>query len=688
MLRTRLLLIGFAGIFIWSCAAASTQRTRSAGLPDPLSRIEVLGRILMLEDQRSLAGGALQRFLEDEDPSIRRRAAIAAGRIGDPLAIPSLISRLQDPVVEVRHAAVFALGLIGNPEALPALKAALSDQDPLTRGRASEALSRIGDPLAASLIAEAFRRSMPGSPNGVLRIRGDDPSREDDPWIELRLHLVALARLKSGQALAGALLSSDSTPLVDWWVAVWAGTRVAEPALEPLFIAGGSAEDPYIRSLAARGLGALKLPRLLSVLRKLAEDRDSRVAVEAIRALARLGSREAAAVVAPFLDSPSLTLRREALVAFAALPPESKYRPRIIENVGHQDPWIRSAAWPALVRLDAAEVGLVLSTLGPDPDWTVRAALAEALGERGETAAPLLIRMLNDSDVRVVGSVLSAIARARGQDGLPTLAEYASHPDMGVRAAVVSGLSRIEGLDEKRLIPLLSAAFEASLGDGDLETRMGVVNTLEKTGSPDAQALLRRIAGSDSSRAVRQRSFSALGGGMAPPEAVVVRTPEARRLVSIYESGEAPAYAPRAVITTRYGRIEITLDIVDTPLTTRSFVRLALSGFFNGLTFHRVAPGFLIQAGDPRGDGYGGPGSTIRCEVNGQPYGRGAVGMALAGKDSGGSQFFITTAPAPHLDGAYTLFGHVVTGMDIVDRIRPGDMIEQIDIFDGRDTPR
>ena len=685
MPRARLLLIGLIGLFGLSCASASGQRTR-ASPPDPLSRIETLSRILVLEDRRSLGGGALPGFLENEDPSVRRRAAIAAGRIGDPLAVQGLIARLQDPVFEVRRAAAFALGLLGKPESVSALKAALADPDPVTRGRAAEALSRIGDSSAAALIAESFRKALPRGSDGVLRIRGDDPGRDDDPWIELRLHLVALARLGNGQALATALLSEDSAPVVDWWAAVWAAMRIADPRLEPVLRAGASAEDPYIRSLAAKGLGALKAPGLLSVLRKLAEDRESVVVVEALRALVQLQSREAAAMVAPFVDSPSLTLRREALVALGALPPESRFRPRVIENVGHPVPWIRSAAWPALVKIDAAEVGLVLSTVGPDPEWTVRAALAGALGEMGERAAPLLMRMLGDPDVRVVQSALAAIAHARGPDAIPTLADHVTHPDMGVRATAVSSLAQTEGVDEKRLIPWLAAAFDASLGDRDIEARMTVVEALEKNGSADARGFLRRIAGSDASRAVRQRSLSALKEGFAPPEDNAIRTPEARRLVSVYQTGEAPIYSPRAVISTRYGRIELALDLVDTPLTTMSFVRLAESGFFNGLTFHRVIPGFLIQGGDPRGDGYGGPGSTIRCEYNSHAYGRGAVGMALAGKDSGGSQFFITTTPQPNLDGAYTLFGRVLAGMDVVDRIRPGDVIDRLEIFEGRES--
>ena len=111
-----------------------------------------------------------------------------------------------------------------------------------------------------------------------------------------------------------------------------------------------------------------------------------------------------------------------------------------------------------------------------------------------------------------------------------------------------------------------------------------------------------------------------------------------------------------------------------------SFVRLAQSGFFNGLSFHRVVPGFVVQGGDPRGDGYGGPGFSVRCEYNQRPYGRGALGMALSGKDTGGSQFFIALEPQPHLDGSYTQFGQVLSGMDVLEKIRPGDVIDRIDI--------
>ena len=95
----------------------------------------------------------------------------------------------------------------------------------------------------------------------------------------------------------------------------------------------------------------------------------------------------------------------------------------------------------------------------------------------------------------------------------------------------------------------------------------------------------------------------------------------------------------------------------DAPLTVDNFIKLARSGYFNGVLVHRVVPNFVMQDGDPRGDGNGGPGWSIRCEINMVPYDRGAVGMALSGKDTGGSQWFVTHSPQPHLDGGYTVFG-------------------------------
>jgi cyclophilin family peptidyl-prolyl cis-trans isomerase/HEAT repeat protein len=139
----------------------------------------------------------------------------------------------------------------------------------------------------------------------------------------------------------------------------------------------------------------------------------------------------------------------------------------------------------------------------------------------------------------------------------------------------------------------------------------------------------------------------------------------------------------KAIFTTEKGTFTIDLTPEDAPLTVENFIKLARKNYFNGLTVHRVVPNFVMQDGDPRGDGNGGPGYSIRCELNMLEYERGAVGMALSGKDTGGSQWFVTHSPQPHLDGGYTIFGKVnEIGMKIVDKIARGDKILKVVIVE------
>jgi len=139
-----------------------------------------------------------------------------------------------------------------------------------------------------------------------------------------------------------------------------------------------------------------------------------------------------------------------------------------------------------------------------------------------------------------------------------------------------------------------------------------------------------------------------------------------------------------AVITMEKGG-EIKFDFFpeDAPKTVENFVTLARKGFYDGLVFHRVEPGFVIQGGDPQGNGMGGPGYKIKAEFNKQKHVRGAVAMARSNDpDSAGSQFYIVLAPANFLDGKYTVFGMVTSGMDVVDKVRVGDKMKSVKIVD------
>jgi len=131
-------------------------------------------------------------------------------------------------------------------------------------------------------------------------------------------------------------------------------------------------------------------------------------------------------------------------------------------------------------------------------------------------------------------------------------------------------------------------------------------------------------------------------------------------------------------------KIEFDLFPNEAPGTVENFEKLINEGFYNGLTFHRVIPGFVSQGGDPNGNGTGGPGYTIKCETEGNPHKHeaGSLSMAHAGRDTGGSQFFIVHEPQPHLNGVHTVFGKVTSGMETVLAMKNGDVMEKVEIVE------
>ena len=652
--------------------------------PPPVPRMEKLTRLLAAEDRRDLTTD-VKLGLADSDRSVRRRAALAAGRIGDAGAVPALIPLLQDSELEVRQMAAFALGLIGEPLAVDPLLAALKDPEPVVRGRAAEALGQIGDARAAPAIAQMVVGALPPKAP-LVTVRGDDPASLTDPWLEPRLGVFALARLKDARSAQAALLLAGK-PRFDWWAATWTAMRLENPALRPLLVAAVTSTDALSRAYGARGLGALKDPADLDTLLPLLRDRDETVVVNAVRAVALLGEARAVPPVSALLRSPSSVLRVEALKALSVLPPDRGLRERVIAEVGSPEPWMRAAALQALARMEREDFALVLANLDPDPAWFVRAGLAAALAIAGDEASQArLLAMLKDDDVRVLPYVLEALRQARGPDSVDTLRRHLDHPDFAVRMAAADQLAalKVTGLSEA-----LAASLARAKGDVEMDARLSLVTLLAIQKDARAAALLREIASGDSARPVRERAareLRALGETPPAPGPEPVTRPPLDYLEALapYEAAAGSVYTPRVFLQMKQGRVEIHLNVVEAPLMSATFLDLARRGYFDGLTFHRVVPGFVVQGGDPRGDGNGGPGFALRDEIGQRPYGRGVVGMALSGKDTGGSQLFITLAPAPHLDGRYTVFGWVASGMDVVDKIRPGDVIEKVEAWTGR----
>jgi len=226
-------------------------------------------------------------------------------------------------------------------------------------------------------------------------------------------------------------------------------------------------------------------------------------------------------------------------------------------------------------------------------------------------------------------------------------------------------------------------AYEKIAAGRDVEAKVAALGWLEPwAAKPEVEAVLRGALAdrSRNARIAALRILRAAGAAEVPPNPGAAEGP-------VTEIEAAMAAAARgtctvATIETAKGEIEIELYRRDAPLTSANFIALAKRRFYDGLTFMRAVPAFVIQGGDPRNDQEGGPGYTIRCEINMQPFRRGSVGMALAGKDTGGSQFFITLAPQPHLDGGYTCFGRVLSGMSVAERIVAGDVIRRVRVVE------
>lgn len=643
--------------------------------------------ILQLEDQRQLRGngGDLVTLLGDSEARVRRRAALAIGRVKLAEPIPALTTVMQsDADVEVRQMAAFAMGLIGDASAAPALTTALTDADPVIQGRAAEALGLIGQQAAAPQVAAMVAAHV--NAGALTGLNPDDMGYPKAAAVEaVRLGAYALVRLGSYDGLAGALLDREGHPRSRWWPIAYAFQRINDPRAVPVLLELFNGDGQLSRAFAAKGLGASKDQRGAAPLLAAAEDAGQPLAVriQAVRAVALLNDARGAAAMRRLIISPRVdqNLQLEAITALGQLRDPGAVD-LLIDLVTAQWPSVRAAALNALAKTDIDMFVSSISALDPDAHWSVRAALATTLGELGrERAQGPLKQMLKDADQRVIPAVLDALARIGAADAADEFIARLNGDDPVVRGAAARGLATIKA---PNATAVLTAAVKTAQGDGLYVARTAALDALTALDPAAARPVL-TAALTDRDWAVRMRAAENLRqldpaadvSSMRPAPAPSV--PELAAL----DTFVAPQYSPQAYIDTNKGTIQFELAVLDAPRTVANFISLVRKNYFRGVQLHRVVPDFVVQDGDPRGDGEGGPGYTIRDEINQRPYLRGTVGMALDWADTGGSQFFITHSPQPHLDGRYTVFGQVVSGMDIVDRLQQWDTIERIRVWDG-----
>jgi cyclophilin family peptidyl-prolyl cis-trans isomerase len=338
----------------------------------------------------------------------------------------------------------------------------------------------------------------------------------------------------------------------------------------------------------------------------------------------------------------------------------------------------------SLAQSDREGFVTVLSGLDPDPQWSVRAALATVLGTLSpEAGLPRLRAMLTDPDARVVPAVVSAIAKLRPPDAADMLLAQLKADDPVVRVAAANGLADLKPANG---VAALTEAYQRGERDSTYIARAAALTALVPYGGVSATPAL-TAALADKDWAVRVRAARLLKQLDPSSDADIrIRPVPTTNAIPFYETPRlgSPPVSTQVYIDTDRGSIQVELAVLEAPLTVENFITLARKGFFDGVAIHRVVPDFVIQAGDPRGDGEGGPGYSIRDELSERSYLRGTVGMALDWADTGGSQFFITHSPQPHLDAKYTVFGRVIAGMDIVDQIEPWDVIRKVRVWDGQ----
>lgn len=641
---------------------------------------DVLAEVLGAEDARRYDESLLRRALGERDSVVRLAAVQSLGRLQDPRGLVLLQTVLNEPDTALHPAAVFAVGLIGDSAGTRLLLQLIKDRRTITQATWLElvtALARLGGPEAGLFlrdVIEGSRESMPAlteraaleswrlgklAPTAALiPLLGD--SRDGTRYAAA----YSLARLRSTAAASRFLEGlRDPSPLVRATAAraltrTYADSaRLGHDQVADLLVRAVGDPDPSVRVQALRSLASYHLPRTAGRVLSLVEDQVPNVQVQAVQALGEIGGPEAA-----------LELERLA--------------------TGSKGSWARRMeSLASLARVDSIRFHTAVSRWSASTEWRDRAAAARSWAEVRVSA---LRPFLEDPDARVSAAALEAWGGAvPGPDPelLRAAGIHLGHRDAAVRAIAAELLARSGNpADIPRLVAAVGLAARDTFPDAATKALEGITTIARANPSQaenlegDALASLARPSDPVILRWARDNWPAAAEAWGSPWPIATGRTLEDyRSIVRTFLLGTPAERAPTVRMEVdQLGVVELRLFGNIAPLTVANFLRLVDRHYFDGLRFHRVIPNFVVQAGDPRGDGWGGPGNAIRDEINRERYDAYVVGMALSGPDTGGSQWFITLSPQPHLDGLYTVFGEVLSGKQVVARITQGDLIRVI----------
>ncbi|MBI2212212.1 MAG: HEAT repeat domain-containing protein [Acidobacteria bacterium] len=578
--------------------------------------------------------------------------------------VTELIGLASDPVASVRRAAAFALGEIGDTTSVETLFALTSDQDLEVAASATEALSKMAPGVPFGRYQALASTEFPAGVRAMairylFRFGTDEASATAamlleslDPMIRVEATYALSRRAFTPARRKLEALLRDDEVLVRAHAARALGIIASGDSLNALFDALTDAH-PWVRTNAVRSIGQLaeKNPTLHTSelaratarqLTSMATDPDPGARATAVETLGRFveADTSASATLTGLVNGNDAWLQEQAALALARAGLVDATSPL----VGHASAWVRLRIVEATAALPQGDA--IRERLANAPEAMIRAAVVGAIpGAAAEPQTRLIVAALDDEDVVVRATALSRLA----EEPLRALVSRE-------RLSAILDACWSEPMNDARV-----SAVEA-LASYDFDGRAAWLASLISAPDP----VVRRIA---------SEKLQQLG------ETRLQYTPLAiDRALSEYEDIARWAAAPHsATIRTSRGDIDIALHTIEAPMTAWNFATLAKRGYFDGTTFMRVVPNFVIQGGDPRNDMSGGPGYAIRDEINQRRYTRGAVGMALSGLDTGGSQFFVTHSPQPHLDGGYTVFGHVAGGMaQVADLVERGERVDTV----------
>ena len=673
--------------------------------------------ILTLQDQRSLGDGKLLAYLNDANAQLRYRALIALANIQDTSTAGAVASGLNDPDAKVRTAAAFALGQIGLQRMQDSLLIHLSQEKDLSASaRILEAIGKIGDEQALGQVVDQT-------------FSGENASLISEQVMSVGRF--AIRGIKNERSIWFSFEKLSNPDPEVRWKALFALWRSAPHGLIDVEIAKQEslltvlAADPNVDvrvnllTLLSRSRSDYAKDILTAALTADRQKPNWEVDVQIVRTMAALSptNPELLDAMMEYLGSSNDHVKIVTLQAFAGIArplldasaDTAKLRQELLNLAATKNPTaesVRGEAFVTLAKLFPEDFSRKNYMMEKDLSVREKTKVIEALSyiPSGRSLS-IIYYALDDPNVRIAMAAWdfvrrfltpSTLQRMRSEkhdwgDARSTLYRKTvvslGRRDMAITHLVSNaladtaffGLLRDGGFADS-LCLALNAAYSLLKSPDDVEAMQAGAVAMGNIKNPRFVPTLEKAL-NDPDKTVAAAAAAALHE--ITGKDYISRIPKSTKPVYTdydWSTLESLSQTARAVIRTNKGTITLELMKDDAPFTVLSFVKLVRKNFYNGLSFHRVVPNFVIQGGDPRGDGWGGPGYAIRSEISLQSFKRGAVGIASAGKDTEGCQFFITHVPTPHLDGRYTVFARVIEGQDVVDRIQIGDTIDRITI--------